>query len=185
MFRSIKQLSQAAAAGMLVLGVSTFGANTSPVKAIQLTDGTTSFGVPFQLNEARTSQASVRFRGATYYFTFELPKTATEPLHRVTIRQQGGALVEFNTQRTQAYLNRQSDQQTPLGEVKVDQKTQEVDLIFEPPIQPGQTVTVGLGPFENPSVGGVYQFRVTAFPQGSKPQQQPLGLGPLRFFDAR
>jgi len=185
MMKRLKQFSQALILGTLALGVGTSGANSPSAQAIQFSDGRTSFGVPFQLSEARTSQASVRFRGATYYFTFDLPKTATQPLHRVKIRQKGGSLVEFNGRRTLAYLNREPKQNCQLGEVKVNSKNQEVDLVFDTPIQPGQTVTVGLGPFENPSASGIYKFGVTAFPEGDKPQEQFLGYGPLRFFDAR
>lgn len=183
--KRLQQLSQALMASILALGVGASAANNPSAQAVQLSGGRTSFGVPFQLGESRTTQASVRFRGATYYFTFDLPKTATQPLHRVTIQQQRGILVEFDSARTKAYLNREPKQTSKLGEVKVNPRTQEVDIVFDPPIQPGQTVTVGIGPFENPSLAGVYQFGVKAYPQGSQPQEQFLGYGPLRFFDAR
>lgn len=184
MSNQFKQISQALILTTVTLGVVASGTN-NPSEAVQSASGATSFGVPFNLGGSRTSQASVRFRGATYYFTFDLPKTAAQPLYRVKIRQQGGELVEFNSQRTIAYLNRQPKEKCGLGEVKVDSNNQEVDMVFNPPVQPGQTVTVGIGPFENPSVAGVYQFGVTAFPQGDQPQQQFVGYGPLRFFAAR
>jgi len=183
--KRLKLLSQGLIAASLVFGVSASAVNSPSAQAIQSSSSRTYFGVPFQLGGARTTQTSVRFRGATYYFTFDLPKTAIQPLQRVTIRQERGTLVEFDSPRTVAFLNRQPKQNCPLSKVKVDAKTQEVDLVFDPPVQPGQTVTVGLGPFENPSVSGVYQFGVKAFPQGSQPQEQFLGYGPLRFFDAR
>ncbi|HBY76524.1 MAG TPA: hypothetical protein DEG47_05835, partial [Cyanobacteria bacterium UBA11148] len=156
--KPLKQLSQVLIVGTVAVGIGSSGTTNQSAQAIQFADGRTSFGVPFQLGESSTTQASVRFRGATYYFTFDLPKTASQPLQRVKIRQKGGALVEFDSVRTKAFLNRDSKQNCKLGEVNVDSKTQEVDLVFDPPIQPGQTVTVGIGPFENPSVSGVYQF---------------------------
>lgn len=183
--KRLQQLSQVVIAGTLAIGVGASGTNSPSAQAIQFSDGRTSFGTSFQLSDSRTSQASVRFRGATYSFTFDLPETATQPLQRVTIRQQGGALVEFDSTRTKAFLNRDSKQDLKLSEVKVDSKTQEVDLVFETPVQPGQTVTVAIRPFENPSVGGVYRFSVKAFPPGGQPQEQFLGYGPLRFFDGR
>ena len=183
--KRLKQLSQVLIVSTLAIGIGSSSTTNQSAQAIQFADGRTSFGVPFQLGESRTTQASVRFRGATYYFTFDLPKTASQPLQRVKIRQKGGALVEFDSVRTKAFLNRDSKQNCKLGEVKVDPQSQEVDLVFDPPIQPGQTVTVGIGPFENPSVSGVYRFGVKAFPPGGQPQEQFLGYGPLRFFDAR
>lgn len=184
MMNQLKKMIPVAIAGTLALGIGASG-NTPSAKAIQFSDGRTSFGVPFSLGDARTTQASVRFRGATYYFTFELPKTATQPLYKLAIRQQGGALVEFDSVRTKAYLNRKPKDSCKLTEVKVDRNSQEVSLVFDPPIQPGQTVTVGVGPYENPSVAGVYQFGVTAYPPGGQPETQFVGYGPLRFYQAR
>ncbi|MBD2539225.1 DUF2808 domain-containing protein [Coleofasciculus sp. FACHB-SPT36] len=183
--KRLKQLSLALIAGTLTFGVGASGVNNPSAQAIQFSNGRSSFGVPFQLSNTRTSQASVRFRGASYYFTFNLPKTASQSLNRVTIRQNGGNLVEFDSAKTKAFLNEKPKENCKLGEVKVDKKTQEVDLVFDPPIQPGQTVTVAIGPFENPSVSGIYNFGVSAFPTGDKPEKQFLGYGPLRFFDAR
>ena len=183
--KRLQQLSLALMAGTLTFGVGASRANSPSAQAIRFADGRSSFGVPFQLSNARTSQASVRFRGASYYFTFNLPETASQSLNRVTIRQNGGSLVEFDSARIKAFLNQKPKENCKLGEVKVDKKTQEVDLVFNPPIQPGQTVTVAIGPFENPSVSGIYNFGVSAFPTGDKPEKQFLGYGSLRFFDAR
>lgn len=185
MMKQMRPLAQGLILGTITLSIGASAANSPSAQAIQFSEGRTSFGIPFRLGESRTTQASVRFRGATYYFTFDLPKTAIQPLHRIKIRQNNGALVEFDSTRTKAFLNRDSKQDCPLGEVKVDAKTQEVDLIFDPPIQPGNTVTVGIGPFENPSMAGVYNFGVKAFPPGGQAQEQFLGYGPLRFFAAR
>lgn len=185
MIKLLKRFSLPLLVGTLAIGVGSSGPSNSSAQAIQFSDGRTLFGATFPLADYRTTQSSVRFRGATYYFTFDLPEAAAQPLHRVTIRQQKGSLVEFDSVRTKAFLNREPKQDCKLGEVKVDKKTQEVDLVFDPPVQPGQTVTIGIGPFENPSVAGVYQFGVTAYPLGSNPQKQFVGYGPLRFFDAR
>ena len=67
-------------AGTLTFGVGASGANSPSAQAIQFANGRSSFGVPFQLTNARTSQTSVWFRGASYYFTFNLPETASQAL---------------------------------------------------------------------------------------------------------
>ena len=43
----------------------------------------------------------------------------------------------------------------------------EATVTFNPPIQPGQTVTVALDATANPWYGGVYLFGVTAYPEGN------------------
>jgi Protein of unknown function (DUF2808) len=63
-----------------------------------------------------------------------------------------------------------------------DRKTQTVSLIFDPPISPGRTITIGLKPWQNPTVEGVYLFGVTAFPAGEKAHSQFLGFGRLQFY---
>jgi hypothetical protein len=76
-------------------------------------------------------------------------------------------------------------QAVSLSEVIDDRKTRMVSVTFDPPIAPGQTVTVGLRPVRNPNVGGVYLFGVTAFPAGEKVHGQFLGFGRLQFYEAR
>lgn len=184
MITLLKQFFPVAIASTLALGIGASATNSPSAKAVEFSAGT-SFGAPFQLSGAKTTQGSVRFRGATYYFTFDIPKTSTQPLHKVTIKQQTGAFIEIDRQRINAYLGKDRDQKIGLSDVKIDNDAQEVSVTFEPPIQPGQTVTVGLGPFENPSIGGIYQFIVKAYPFGPQPQEQFVGFGPLRFFETR
>lgn len=179
-----KQFFSVAIASTLALGIGTSATNSPSAKAQEFSSGT-SFNVPFQLSTARTTQSSVRFRGATYHFTFDIPKTSNKALHKVTIQQETGAFIEIDRQRINAYLGKDRDQKVKLSDIKIDNDAQEVTVTFDPPIQPGQTVTVGLGPFENPSIGGVYQFMVKAYPFGPQPQGQFVGFGPIRFFDAR
>jgi hypothetical protein len=184
MMKPLKQFLPVAIASTLTLGIGALATNSLSAKAQEFS-ARTSFGVPFQLSAARTTQSSVRFRGASYYFTFDIPKTSTKALHKVIIQQQNGALIQMDRQRINAYLGKDRDQEIKLSDIKIDNGAQEVSVTFNPPIQPGQTVTVGLGPFENPSIGGVYQFMVKAYPFGPQPQGEFVGYGPIRFFDAR
>jgi hypothetical protein len=55
----------------------------------------------------------------------------------------------------------------------------EVTLVFDPPISPGKTVTVALKAARNPLPGGIYLFGVTAFPPGENSSGLFLGYGRL------
>ncbi|MGB3642285.1 MAG: DUF2808 domain-containing protein, partial [Rivularia sp. (in: cyanobacteria)] len=63
---------------------------------------------------------------------------------------------------------------------KRDDKT--VSLTFNPPVEPGKTITIALKQIRNPSSEGVYLFGVTAFPVGEKSHGQFLGYGRLHFY---
>lgn len=58
----------------------------------------------------------------------------------------------------------------------------EMMVVFDPPVQPGQPVTVALKAKQNPTFGGVYQFGVTAYPAGERGIGQFLGYARLNFF---
>ena len=63
-----------------------------------------------------------------------------------------------------------------------NQETNSMTITFNPPISPGTTITVGLKPFQNPSVAGTYLFGVTVFPEGAIAQSMYLGVGRLHFY---
>lgn len=151
-------------------------------QAVQLADGTFYFVQPPSLLRARTTDKGVRALGAKYYFTLSVPEGAGEPLQRVTIAQQEGAdTIRFSLDKTQAFADDEGDK-LALGKVTRDKATRTVSVVFNPPVPPGQTVTVRLRPFQNPSAPGVYLFGVTAFPQGEKAHGQFLGFGRLQFY---
>ena len=154
-------------------------------RSAQLRDGTVSFVQQPSLVEATTTQKSVNEWNATYYFTIDLPKDAGEPLQRVTINQHEGVDdIRFNLEDTRAFVGtrRHKGDNIPLGAVTRDRKTQTVTVIFDPPVAPGTTVTIGLRPVQNPFTSGVYLFGVKAFPAGEKPAGQFMGYGRLQFY---
>lgn len=157
-------------------------------QAIQLRDGTVYFAQPPELVEATTTFKGVNEWGATYYFTLNLPENAGEPLQRLTIIQkEGSSNIRFDLEDSRAFVGTRHRKGTrlTLGEVTREQKTKTVSVIFDPPVSPGQTVTVGLRPVQNPMFSGVYLFGVTAFPQGEKSHGQFLGFGRLHFYNSR
>lgn len=154
-------------------------------RGVKLRDGTVSFVQQPSLVEATTTLKGVNEWNATYYFSINLPKDAGEPLQTVTINQHEGVdNIRFNLKDTRAFVGtrRHKGENITLGEVTRDKKTQTVTVVFNPPIAPGQTITIGLRPVQNPLSSGVYLFGVKAFPAGEKTAGQFVGYGRLQFY---
>lgn len=150
--------------------------------AVQFGDGTIHFaGVP-QLGKVSTTDNQAWAWQATYFFTIRHPADASEPLARVVLQQTEGVDdIDFNLKRTYAYLNGDRKQTIPLQSTLVGKDS--LEIVLDPPISPGTTVTLGLRPYSNPHSGGVYLFGVTAYPAGEKTQGQFIGSGRLQFYD--
>ncbi len=162
-----------------------------PTSAIQLADGTVYFEQPPRLVEFVSNRFTAFSSGATYYVTVELPAGAGEPLQRLSLvrphRPSGPQQITFRTNDTVAFEGTQGDRgdEITVAETLTDTHNQTIDVVFDSPVEPGTTVTVGLRPRRNPRAGGIYQFRVFAFPQGDQAHGQPLGTGRINIEDAR
>ncbi|MBH8553358.1 DUF2808 domain-containing protein [Nostocaceae cyanobacterium CENA357] len=154
-------------------------------QAIQLQDGTVYFAQPPRLVGAATTYNETYVWGATYYFTLSMPENAGEPLEKVTINQHEGVDdIRFDLKNSFAFEGTRSHKKQKIGlkDAVSDRQTRTVSLIFDPPVSSGKTITIGLKPWQNPTVAGVYLFGVTAFPGGEKSHGQFLGFGRLHFY---
>ncbi len=157
-------------------------------EAVQLSDGVVYFVNPPRLAGARTTSNTTYIWGATYYFTINLPDNAGEPLAKLNINQhQGGETIEFDLKNSKVYgkISGQKETELSLKQVIRDNKNNTMSLIFDPPISPGQTITIALEPIRNPRLDGIYLFGVTAFPPGEKVHGQFLGFGRLHFYKSK
>ncbi|MEA5602973.1 DUF2808 domain-containing protein [Nostoc sp. UHCC 0252] len=177
----------------LAIGI---GGVTLPVtQAVQLRDGTVYFVQPPKLVSATTTYKDVNVWGGTYYFTINLPENAGESLQKVTIAQrEGSENIRYHLNDTRAFVGKRDaygglrlrkESRLTLGAVTAERKTRTVTVNFEPPVTPGQTVTIALRPVSNPSFSGVYLLGVTAFPVGEKSHGQFLGFGRFQFYSNR
>ncbi|MEH2290391.1 DUF2808 domain-containing protein [Nostoc sp.] len=154
-------------------------------QAVQLRDGLVYFVQPPRLVNATTTYKEVNVWGATYYFTINLPENAGESLQKVTIAQkEGSENIRYNLDDTYAFVGTRDRKETrlQLGSVINESKIRTVTVSFDPPVTPGQTITIALRPMSNPSFSGVYLFGVTAFPVGEKSHGQFLGFGRFQFY---
>lgn len=161
---------------------------SSSTLAFELANGRTSFKKALDFMGATTTYNETDVWGARYYFTLSLPENAGEALGRVTINQrQGFEAIDFKLNNTQAFVGtpRNRGERLTLKAVTQDSKSPTILVTFDPPIQPGTTVTIELRPVRNPSFSGVYLFGVTAFPAVENPYGLYLGVGRLQFYDSR
>ncbi|BBD66699.1 hypothetical protein NIES4072_60270 [Nostoc commune NIES-4072] len=164
-------------------------------QAVQLRDGTVYFVEPPKLVKATTTYKDVNVWGGTYYFTINVPENAGESLQKVTIAQKEGTdNIRYNLKDTRAFvgtrdasggLRLRKESRLTLGPVTAERKTRTITVNFDPPVTPGQTVTIALRPVSNPSISGVYLLGVTAFPAGEKSHGQFLGFGRFQFYSNR
>ena len=152
---------------------------------VQLRDGTESFVQQPRLIATATTIQDTNAWGATYYFTIDLPQNAGEPLQTVLFNQHEGVdNIRFDLKDTRAFVGtrRNKGESITLGSVTNDKKTRTVTVVFNPPVTPGKTITIGLRPVQNPFSSGVYLFGVKAFPVGAKTAGQFMGYGRLQFY---
>jgi Protein of unknown function (DUF2808) len=159
---------------------------TPTILAIELRDGSNHFANPPRLIGATTSQSGAYLWTATYYFTIQIPEDAGEPLQKLTIaplHSSDRPLFTITKPTAFAGTVRQPGPVLALRTVTLDPQTQIFSISFDPPVTPGQTVTVQLNPVRNPNTGGTYLYGVTAFPPGAQPASQFLGFGRIRIDD--
>ncbi|HEY9907465.1 MAG TPA: DUF2808 domain-containing protein [Thermosynechococcaceae cyanobacterium] len=149
-------------------------------------EGQTFFSKPPQLSRVAASQTGV-YTPSTYEFTLTVPKNAGQPLKAVKIAQaENVETVKFDISTSKAFVGERltASSEIRLASVGAEQPANpgEVTIVFEQPVQPGSTVTVALAVQNNPGWGGVYEFGVTAYPDGENGWGQFLGYRRINFY---
>lgn len=121
---------------------------------------------------------------ARYQFTIRVPE-ASKPLQAVTITQRENLeQIRFNLSRSHAFAGNRfaGGPAVSLASIRGSEpsNSNKVTVVFDPPVQPGSTVTVSLEG-RRPAWGGVYLFEVTAFPVGENSPGLFLGSGQFTF----
>jgi hypothetical protein len=181
----MKKISQWLRVGALTLGIlgTVF---VSTVEAARLSDGRVVFDRPPTLVEATTLDQEAGFR-SQYHFVVEVPADAGEPLEAIAIAPRDDAqqihfkLDASTAQQGAAYGRGPSVSLASVGGMPEDPNA--ILVVFDQPVQPGETVTVTLQTAYNPS-GGVYLFGVTGYPAGDNGVGQFLGYGRINIYDS-
>ncbi|WP_169613838.1 DUF2808 domain-containing protein [Nodosilinea sp. P-1105] len=168
------------------LGVGILGtAAAMSVEAVTLPDGRVMFDRPPTLVEATTRDIHSGARGR-YHFVIEVPENAGEALEAIVVTPRDHAkrinftLDASTAQQGVAYARGPELSLASVG--GVPENPHEVLLVFDQPVQPGETVTVTLRTAYNPW-GGVYLFGVTGYPAGENGVGQFLGYGRIHLYD--
>jgi len=154
-------------------------------QAVRLSDGRIAFDSPPDLVKATTLDQSSVGNGR-FHFVITVPEDAGEPLGAVVITPLDRAnRIAFNLDASEAHLASAyaGGALVPLASVggAMDDENSML-VVFDEPVQPGETVTVTLNTVQNPR-GGVYQFDVTGYPAGDNPVGQFLGVGRIHIYD--
>ncbi|UAJ73530.1 DUF2808 domain-containing protein [Synechocystis sp. PCC 7339] len=145
-------------------------------------------GTPPSLADVDASFNGVNTPNSRYFFSISLPAGEIEPLGKLVLHQQPNpSPISLDLSQTEVFLGMPSQRGNDLASsaVSTSGDSQTVVVQFDPPIAPGNTVTIALLAEQNPQVEGVYQFRVQAFPPGPAPVGLDLGVGRLQFYENR
>lgn len=158
----------------------------TPVDAVELPGGQTSFDRAPRLVRTSSSFNTRNNSAATYYFTIEVPENAGEPLKAVKIEQRNYSTrtVTFKEDESRAFMGSRFAQGSALSLAPVGGSSQpgEITVEFDSPVPAGSIVTVAVDPERNPRFSGVYQFGVTAFPEGENSPGLYLGSRSIKIY---
>ena len=136
-----------------------------------------SFRRPLRVSHLRIPN-SLEFRRSQYFFTFDFPTEAVEPLEKIVFEQVEGA--DYPRYRVGDFAAFDATDRTPfpLGTIENSRDQRTLTIEFDPPIEPGQPVTVALRA-RNPR-SGIYIYQLSAYPVGAT-EGQYAGVERLTF----
>ncbi|WP_159790556.1 DUF2808 domain-containing protein [Sodalinema gerasimenkoae] len=122
----------------------------------------------------------------THFITIDVPEDAGTPVAELSIHlETPDVSLDYDTEDTESFLGRPRDRGHSVDLATVSHDTEEgmVHVVFDRPVPPGQTVTVGLSPERNPRLPGVYNLGVTAYSEGDRQGGEFLGYERFHLYD--
>ncbi|MGK7908721.1 MAG: DUF2808 domain-containing protein [Synechococcus sp.] len=159
--------------------------------AVQFPDGRIAFNSPPLLTGHSLTPSFTGARNATYRFTIAMPANAGETLDYVEIVPFSvPETIDFRLPDVSAYEGGgvRRGNPIPVTGVSLDRdsatKAGAVGVLFDPPLEPGETATIVLKSIRNPRFSGSFAYEVTAYPHPDVGVSHRMGLA--RFsIDAR
>ena len=122
-----------------------------------------------------------------YYFTLEFPPSEGAGLAQLRIEQYSGQPVRLIPEEVMAFEGTRRDRGERLAIAIVQANPQDMTLAFLPPVQPGQTFTIGIRARANPWQGGIITYNLTAYSPKDLDSEFStgvgLGVGRMSFLD--
>lgn len=170
-------------ASSVVLGtIAPIHLSKMPVKALETSSMYTGFRKsPHLVRSAATH--TTPGASSNYQITIEVPEDAGQSLKAVAIRQQPNLeTISFDLNQSEAFLGDSfaGGPMVPISSIGGEESDQ-VTIVFDEPVEPGNTVTISLKANSNPQFGGIYQFDVIAFSSGDDLNGLNLGSARLSF----
>ncbi len=140
-------------------------------------------GIP-RLIDSTTTQKKTRIQ-STYYFTIDVPDNAGISLKQIQFTQTSGSdFLGKNIRKTTVFEGTRKNRgsEFPVSLVENNQDTRTMIVSLEQPIPPGKTITIALRTYRTPANSGVYQLRVTGFPDGANVRDASLGVARFHFY---
>ena len=140
-------------------------------------------GIP-RLVDSTTTQKKTRIQ-STYYFTIDVPDNAGISLKQIQFTQTSGSdFLGKNIRKTTVFEGTRKNRgsEFPVSLVENNQDTRTMIVSLEQPIPPGKTITIALRTYRTPADSGVYQLRVTGFPDGENARDASLGVARFHFY---
>ena len=139
-----------------------------------------SFRRPLRVTGVRISN-NRELRRSNYLFQINFPEDAVEPLEKLVFEQiEGAQYPRFSPRRSYAF-DANNDAELPFSRLENDADNRRITVEFDPPVNPGQQLTVALNA-RNPRSGS-YIYRLTAFPVGAT-EGQYAGVERLDFHES-
>jgi hypothetical protein len=165
---------------LLIIATTFMGVNLVPSQSIQAREITNGQKTFIRLPRLISSAAIFPQQNSSisrYQFTIEVPENAGEALKAIKITQKKNLeTVVFNQNKTRAVEgNNIKGREISLATMGEESQPGETTVVFNKPIEPGNTVTISVKPKQNPFVGGVYLFGITAYPTGNNSVETYLG----------
>ena len=142
--------------------------------AVQFQDGRIAFNNPPRLVRYSVIPSSTGARNATYHFSISVPDNAVESLRYVEIVPSSGPPqgIDFRVNDVTAHEGAGISPGAPVAVVgssldsdsSSDTRANSMGVTFNPPLEPGQTATIVLRSWRNPSLGADYSYNVIAYP---------------------
>jgi hypothetical protein len=165
---------------LLIIATTLLGVNLIPLQSIQAREIAKEQKNLIRLPRLISSAAIFPQQNSSigrYQFTIKVPENAGEALKGIKITQKKNLeTVVFNQNKTRAAEgNNMKGKEIPLATREEELQPGEITIFFNKPIEPGNTVTISVKPEQNPFVGGVYLFGITAYSTGENSVENYLG----------
>ena len=180
--KTFNGLKAIALTGMTALAL---GVGINSAIGLEFSNGDTAFEQSPRLLKTSASNNIISNARTTYRFKVHVPEAAGEPLKALRIEQLDNVeTIRFLDQTSRASVGTQKAD-VSLAAIGGKAEPGVLNVVFAEPIQPGNTVTVSVSPRRNPRTENIYQFGVTAFPEGTQGRGEFLGYGRLSFYSSR